>query len=134
MPRAYGAVAAAVVIREGRLLLIRRRVAEGALSWQLPAGKVEPGESPEAAAVRETREETGLEVSAVRLLGARVHPRTGRHIAYVACGVVSGEAFAAASVEVAEVVWCSGSEVRERVPEGLYAPVEAYVRGLVGEA
>ncbi|MFC3384365.1 NUDIX hydrolase [Couchioplanes azureus] len=40
-------------------MLRRRRVAEGQLSWQLPAGKVESGESGDRAAVRETLEETG---------------------------------------------------------------------------
>lgn len=53
-------VAAAVVVDNGRLLLVRRRIAEGDLSWQFPAGKVEPGESREAAAVREAHEETGV--------------------------------------------------------------------------
>lgn len=56
-------VAAAVVVHEGRVLLVRRRVAEGQLSWQFPAGKVERGETGEAAAVRETKEETGLHVT-----------------------------------------------------------------------
>jgi 8-oxo-dGTP pyrophosphatase MutT (NUDIX family) len=51
-------IAAAVIVVDGRLF--RRAVAEGALVWQFPAGKVEPGESAEDAAVREAGEETGL--------------------------------------------------------------------------
>jgi 8-oxo-dGTP diphosphatase len=53
-------VAAAVVVADGRVLLIRRAVPEGELVWQLPAGKIEPGEDALAAAARETFEETGL--------------------------------------------------------------------------
>lgn len=88
-------VAAAVVVHKGRLLLVRRRVAEGQLSWQFPAGKVEPEESREAAAVREAQEETGLRVITRELLGERVHPATGRLMSYTACDVLSGTAHGA---------------------------------------
>jgi 8-oxo-dGTP pyrophosphatase MutT (NUDIX family) len=57
-------VAAAVIVQNRRVLLVRRRVAESSLSWQFPAGKIRPGESAEDAAVRETLEETGLSVVA----------------------------------------------------------------------
>jgi 8-oxo-dGTP diphosphatase len=53
-------VAAAVVVQGERVLLVRRRVAEGALSWQFPAGRIEPEETPWEATARETEEETGL--------------------------------------------------------------------------
>ncbi|WP_420168300.1 NUDIX hydrolase [Streptomyces violaceoruber] len=38
------AVAAVVVVQGGRVLLVRRRVSEGALSWRFPAGRIESGE------------------------------------------------------------------------------------------
>ncbi|MFD5886439.1 NUDIX hydrolase [Streptomyces sp. NPDC060334] len=44
---AQRAVAAAVIVVDQRVLLVRRRVAEGALAWQFPAGKIEPEETPE---------------------------------------------------------------------------------------
>ena len=71
-------IAAAIVVNDGQVLMVRRRVKEGELSWQFPAGEVEPGESPDDAAVRETSEETGLKVRATSQLGSRVHPNTGR--------------------------------------------------------
>lgn len=48
----------------GDAVLIARRTPEAHLGgfWEFPGGKCEPGETPEACAVRETREETGLEV------------------------------------------------------------------------
>src|SRR5574341_2397506 len=52
---------AAVFDDEGRILLVRR--SDDGL-WCLPCGWVEPNESPKEAAVREAREETGLEVKA----------------------------------------------------------------------
>ena len=120
-------IAAAVVVDNGRVLLVRRRVKEGTLSWQLPAGAIEQGETAEQAAVRETKEETGLTVSAVTLLGARLHPITGRHMSYVVCTTESGTAHLADADELAEVEWSDRSEVAGRVPDGFWEPVQAYL-------
>jgi ADP-ribose pyrophosphatase YjhB (NUDIX family) len=57
---------AAIFDADGRILLVRR--SDDGL-WCLPCGWVEPNESPEEAAVRETREETGLEVQPRQLVG-----------------------------------------------------------------
>ena len=62
-------VALAVVIRDGCVLVARRpagRVLAG--TWEFPGGKVEPGEEPRAAALRELAEETGLQGEAAGLL------------------------------------------------------------------
>jgi 8-oxo-dGTP pyrophosphatase MutT (NUDIX family) len=55
---------------DGRwVLLISRRSAAGALQWTLPKGGLEEGEQREAAAVREVREETGLDCEIIGELG-----------------------------------------------------------------
>jgi 8-oxo-dGTP diphosphatase len=120
-------ISAAIVVHEGRVLMVRRRVKEGQLSWQFPAGEIEPGESAEEAAVRETSEEAGLTVSAVKLLGERVHPKTQRLMSYTACDVVSGTAYVADTEELAELAWCAHSEIPAYVPYGLYEPVQEYL-------
>ena len=51
------------------ILLLRRAVEPGAGAWDLPAGYLDPGESFEHAAIRETLEEAGLEVELVQLTG-----------------------------------------------------------------
>lgn len=120
-------IAAAIIVHQGRVLMVRRRVSEGRLSWQFPAGEVEPGESPQDAAVRETREETGLEVAAVRALGERVHPQTRRLMSYTACRVTGGSAHVADTEELAELAWCGHGELAGYVPYGLFAPVQEYL-------
>jgi 8-oxo-dGTP diphosphatase len=63
--------ASVVVTRQadGAVLLVRRAIAPYRGFWDIPGGYVEFAEHPEAAAVREAREETGLEVRLIALLG-----------------------------------------------------------------
>ncbi|WP_037606535.1 NUDIX hydrolase [Streptacidiphilus rugosus] len=120
-------VAVAVVVSNGKVLLVRRRVTEGELSWQFPGGGIEDDESPAEAAARETYEETGLDVDGILLLGARVHPVTGRHVSYVVCALISGDAYAADDEELSEVAWVTRAELPAYVPHGLFAPVQRYL-------
>lgn len=55
-------VAAAIIVQEGRVLAAQRGYGEFAGGWEFPGGKIEPGETPEDACVREAREELGVEV------------------------------------------------------------------------
>jgi 8-oxo-dGTP diphosphatase len=120
-------ISAAIIVHDGRVLMARRRVTEGELSWQFPAGGIEAGESAEQAAVRETVEETGLTVSAVKVLGERVHPKTGRHMSYVACTVEGGAATVADDEELAEVRWATLADLPQLVPYGLFPVVQQYL-------
>ncbi|HEV7417027.1 MAG TPA: 8-oxo-dGTP diphosphatase MutT [Tianweitania sediminis] len=55
-------VACALVDADGRVLLARRPEGKALAGlWEFPGGKVEPGETPEAALIRELREELGIE-------------------------------------------------------------------------
>jgi len=61
---------AAAVVWNGERILLTQRPPGGALGsmWEFPGGKLEPGESPEAAVVRELREELGVEARAIERL------------------------------------------------------------------
>ncbi len=69
--RAYPALpmvgAGAIIIKGGRVLLVRRNTEPNAGLWAIPGGLVEVGETCEEAAVREAKEEVGLDVSILRL-------------------------------------------------------------------
>lgn len=57
--------AVALIDPEGRVLLAQRPEGKSLAGlWEFPGGKVEPGESPEAALIRELREELGIETKA----------------------------------------------------------------------
>jgi 8-oxo-dGTP diphosphatase len=85
--REHKVAAAAVVERDGQVLLVRRTMTPGQGRWTIPGGFVEFDEDPREAVVREVWEETGYPVEIVRLLDVifgREHERgASLLIAYV---------------------------------------------------
>ena len=61
--------AGAIVLRDGRALLARRAVEPARGKWDVPGGFLEPDELPQTGAIRELREETGLDIAITGLLG-----------------------------------------------------------------
>jgi 8-oxo-dGTP diphosphatase len=130
LPQDRPSVAACYVVRNGRLLMVRRVKQEGGLEWAAPSGQIEPGESPEAAAVREVREELGVSIAVERRLGDRVHPATGRHLIYLACRITSGAPALVADDEITAIEWCDLATVKQRwanLKGGIFPPVLAYL-------
>lgn len=99
MPDALG-VNAVVLDPHGRVLLARR---DRPPIWNLPGGKLERGEAPWSAAVRETREEVGLDVEVVRLTGVYDRSPAGRSVLVFLCRTVAGTP--TVSAEAVEVGW-----------------------------
>jgi 8-oxo-dGTP pyrophosphatase MutT (NUDIX family) len=118
-------VVAAIVTSELGVLVGRRN--DGVPPWTFIAGEIEPGESPADAAIREVKEEAGLIVNYSRVIGRRVHPKTGRTMIYLAC-VPAGatDVHVGDPEELAEVRWASRAEVDALLP-GVYAPVADFL-------
>ena len=127
------AVAALIRDEEGRILL-QRRADDG--RWNLPAGAVDPGESPADAVVREVREETGLRVRPVRVAGVfggrdgfRHRYPNGDEVEFTAivfeCAVVGGT-LDAENDETAELGWF---RLDERPRLTVEYPLEAMLAG-----
>lgn len=110
----------AVVVEDGRVLLVRRGTEPLKGHWSLPGGLVEVGEALSSAVVREVREETGLIVEPVELIEIldRIH-REGERVRYhyviadYLCRVVGGALQAASDADavrwVDRVEWNSHS-------------------------
>src|SRR6266496_1088833 len=78
----YPAVAVAIVT--SRLGVLAGQRNDGRPPWTFIAGKCETGESPADAIVREVKEETGLLIKPGATIGERIHPKTGKHLVYIA--------------------------------------------------
>lgn len=116
----------AAIVTSVKGILVGRRI-DGTPPWGFIAGEIEPGERPEDAAVREVKEETGLEVRIGDEIGRRVHPRTGRTMIYVAARPARGtKVIVGDEAELAEVRWASLSEADELLP-GMFGPVRAHL-------
>jgi 8-oxo-dGTP diphosphatase len=104
-------VVAGVIIRDGRVLITQRTATQSlALKWEFPGGKVEPGEAPVDALVRELREEIGVTVRVGRVWDVLFHayPEFDLVMLVYPCAIVSGEP---RPVEVADLVWVLPDEL-----------------------
>jgi len=107
---------------DGGVLLVMETTGVKRGKWSLPAGKVDPGESIVAAAVRETEEETGLLVEAVDVLGfyhsvATVEGLYGLNVV-VRAEVVGGEL--TASREHPDVRFVDRAAIDTMVADGVF--------------
>jgi ADP-ribose pyrophosphatase YjhB (NUDIX family) len=100
-------VAAVALVTDGtRVLLVLRANEPAKGTWALPAGFVEPDEDPRAAAIRETREETGLEIHVMSLIDVlhRPDPDGLADIVIAYTAQVTGGALKAGD-DAAEAAW-----------------------------
>jgi len=110
-PRARKLVVAGLILGKGEVLITQRRADQALpLQWEFPGGKVEPGEAPVAALVRELREEIGVEVAVGRIWDVLFHayPAFDLVMLVYVCRIVDGEPRA---VEVADLRWLPPGEL-----------------------
>jgi 8-oxo-dGTP diphosphatase len=105
----------AVIVRDGKAVIVRRAHEPRKGEWSLPGGRVDLGESLVDATRREMREETGLDVAVGEMIEVfdRIHHHDGRvryHFVIIdfLCTVRGGDLCAGDDAEA--VAWVSGDE------------------------
>jgi len=109
----------AVVVRDGRALIVKRAHEPRKGEWSLPGGLLELGESLADAVRREIKEETGLDIAVGPVIETfdRVHRDDAGRIRYhfviidFVCWPDGGQAVAGSDAE--DVAWVSASEIDE---------------------
>jgi 8-oxo-dGTP diphosphatase len=103
-------VVGAAVVRDGRLLAARRTTPpEAAGRWELPGGKVDPGETADDAVVREVAEELGCRTEVDHWLPGGETFGEGFVLKVAVCRIVAGEPTAGADHD--ELRWLGPSEL-----------------------
>lgn len=126
-----------VVVRDHELLLISTG---GGRRWQLPKGRIEPGEAPEQTAVREVREETGVTGSVVAPLPGIDYwfaegpgKRIKKHVDFFLLSYVSGSEQDHDAREVDEARWFPGPSAVARLTHASERRVAAAALELIAE-
>ena len=104
-------VVAAVTLRDGRVMICQRRPdVHNGLKWEFPGGKLEPGESPEAALARELEEELGIRVAVGKIRDAVFHRYPDREVLvlFYGCRILEGTP---ATLDCNAIAWVAPGEL-----------------------
>ena len=114
-PRKHKLVVAGLLVNEAGLVLVSQRRSDQPLplQWEFPGGKMESGESPKEALVRELREELGCDCTVGRVWEVLFHPYPEFDLLMMVyrCEVVAGQT--ARPVQVADLRWCKPAQLSE---------------------
>lgn len=122
-------VVIAVVIRlDGRVLMVRRKQAEGALRWSFPGGKINDREAEGDASKREVEEESGVQCFPLRKIGQWTHPDTAREISYWLCTHAGGKAQVREPEKIDRVEWLTPDQIVQRVGSAIFPKVMTEIR------
>lgn len=127
----------AILVRDGRILMIRRKNPPSHDMFAFPGGRAEPGETPAETALREFEEETGIRAHSPQLFATYdlISENPGRHF-FLSVFVVeaSADEIAEARDDAADAGWYTPAEIRTLdAPPSVIECAERIARELLGQ-
>lgn len=113
-----------VVMKDGKVLLVKRKEAGKKPRWKLPGGTMEIGETEEQAVIREVFEETGITCSVMHKLGERQHPQTKQQIHYWQCAYIEGIPALTEPEKFNAVMWMNATDAIPLLGKDVFEPVK----------
>lgn len=106
-------VVAGIIVKDGRLLLAKRKMRDGKEGWEFPGGKIEEGEKPEAALIREIEEELDMRVNPLDVISVKeLVGESGERMVFYAILAKAEEESRPVAREHEELRWVSPEEIK----------------------
>jgi 8-oxo-dGTP diphosphatase len=120
-----------LIMKDSKVLFGKRKGSHGAGTWSLPGGKLHFGESFEQCAVREVKEETGLDIVPGKIVSVSNDIAYGMHWVTIGMSaeIKSGKVELIEPDKCAEWAWFS----LDRLPTPLFVPTERVVRNYLNK-
>ncbi len=128
-PALIHVVASVVIVEHGKVLMIQEKIPKVYGKWNLPGGHVDEGETIEDAAIREAREEVGLDVTLTTALPV-MHAAIDRPVLHPFAADITGGELHFDPDEILDAQWFTPAEIRAitsdlRAPDYLFATLDA---------
>lgn len=121
-----------VIMKGGKVLLLKRKGSHGSGSWAFIGGHLEFGETPEVTAIREVAEEIGVSLKNLKRIGYTIDyfPKEQKHYVtlYIKAELDSGQQKVLDKEKISELEWFEWV----KLPKPLFIPVKNFIKeGLV---
>lgn len=123
-------IAQVFIKKDNKVLMVRQYVERGDIVWNFPGGGIEAAETPQDAAIREAKEETGYDIKLIELLFSNSRKYT--YVAEVVGGEMRLDKDNPDNDDIVDIAWVDISDV-EKWDNFTLPILELYLSGTRGE-